>query len=289
MGRPIVIAGDKWQLVPATLSANQKYNNGHSVNPLVDQHKRSAHEHFMAAGWPTFVLREQRRMYPGLFEPSMEIFYKGWQLCYAVENDLGAHPMAQRCEQWATERLRIKPSPAGRVFGAFLHVPDTQVIKQEITESRVNQRALNVLVTVLNDMKERLQIAAGDVAIVTPYKAQLKMLVQKFGHVATLGEVEGRILLTTADRFQGNERKVVLFLMVNTAESGAGFLFDPNRLNVICTRGSESFLVIGDKGVAKIPDSAKHVQADAKYLRLWVDWYVRRRRVADASRLSWLN
>lgn len=47
-GRPIILAGDVWQLLPANPSSNEKLPNGVAVNPLYLQYMRSAMRHFMS-------------------------------------------------------------------------------------------------------------------------------------------------------------------------------------------------------------------------------------------------
>lgn len=86
---------------------------------------------------------------------------------------------------------------------------------------------------------------------------------------------------------------MVVFLAVNTGESGAGFLHDSNRLNVISTRATDYFIVIGDLEVANKPASGRVVQSsgghlDDKVLEAWHDFFVRHRRVVQQSAVSWL-
>lgn len=137
-GRPIILAGDVWQLLPATLSSNEKFPNGVPVNPLYLQHMRSAMRHFMSMGWPVMVLREQIRMCPGLMDLSLTLFNKNWQLVYASRNNIDAHPLSIACENWAQRVLDISSSPTGKVQPVFVHASNTSVKFTDVSMSREN-------------------------------------------------------------------------------------------------------------------------------------------------------
>lgn len=102
-------------------------------------------------------------------------------------------------------------------------------------------------------------------------------------------QVPNKILLTTADRAQGNERSVVVvFLAVKTKASGAGFLCDENRMNFISTRAADFFIVIGDIDVARKRPSEKVKQSsgralDNNKLPQWTEFFCRHRRVANRA------
>ncbi|KAL1853624.1 hypothetical protein Daus18300_011747 [Diaporthe australafricana] len=65
-------------------------------------------------------------------------------------------------------------------------------------------------------------INQDDVAIVIPHKAQLPKLKKLVGDKAAVIDKPGRVHLITADRVQGAERKIIIFLIVNNAKTGAG-------------------------------------------------------------------
>lgn len=86
---------------------------------------------------------------------------------------------------------------------------------------------------------------------------------------------------------------MVIFVAVNTGESGAGFLHDSNRLNVISTLASDYFIVIGDLDVANKPASARVAESsgrnlDDTVLKAWHDFFLRHRRVVQQSAFPWL-
>ena len=72
--------------------------------------------------------------------------------------------------------------------------------------------------------------------IVTPYRNQADALQQIFANTA--------VKVDTADKFQGQERKVIIF---STVDNEIGdFVSNPNRLNVAVSRAVEKFIVVTD-------------------------------------------
>ncbi|KAI2466627.1 DNA helicase [Annulohypoxylon bovei var. microspora] len=79
-----------------------------------------------------------------------------------------------------------------------------------------------------------------DVAVVTPYNAQLGLL-------APLKEAFPGIELGSVDGFQGREKEAVIVSLVRSNSEGeVGFLSEKRRLNVAMTRPKRSLVVVGD-------------------------------------------
>ncbi|KAL1867874.1 hypothetical protein Daus18300_006149 [Diaporthe australafricana] len=199
----------------------------------------------MLNDWPCLVLRYQRRMVLGLFDLSRDVFYLTWGLSYGMGCVLDHHPVAQRCEAWVMRKIDVRASPEGKVLLVFIHVRNSKVKYMDISRSRSNTRMLEVLVRVLNRLIQGARFGPDQIAIITPYTAQESAILQA-------------ILLTTADRAQGNERDVIIFQSANTRQSGVGFLWDESRINVISTRAKDFMIIIGDLAVdQKMPWSNK--------------------------------
>lgn len=306
MDRRIVLSGDPKQLVPATLSAGARYNTTrgpHSINPLAPQHMMSALYYGMVNGFPTFVLRVQRRMVHGLFDLSKDLLYNrlgqsGNQLELSYSETSGTpsghHDLSLSCEDWASRVLGVTRTKDMRIWPVFINISGTQVQYTKVSESRSNEMMTAVLIRLLNRLLPGGGLQLDDVAIVTPYVAQQFAILRAIGSSVSINDTKDKILLTTADRVQGNERRVVVFLAVNTSESGAGFLHDSNRLNVISTRATDYFIVIGDIAVANKPASARVAESsgghlDDTILKAWHDFFVRHKRVVQQSEISWLT
>ncbi|KAJ9142217.1 DNA polymerase alpha-associated DNA helicase A [Pleurostoma richardsiae] len=104
-------------------------------------------------------------------------------------------------------------------------------------------------------------VAAGvkpeDIAVVTPYNAQLALL-------APLKEAFPGIELGSVDGFQGREKEAVIVSLVRSNSEGeVGFLGEKRRLNVAMTRPKRSLTVIGD---------SETVKRGSKFLKRWMDF-----------------
>lgn len=99
----------------------------------------------------------------------------------------------------------------------------------------VNQRQIDVIVKEVFP-NQGLSAQDGSVGIVTPYRNQANELQRVFAGTAVKAD--------TADKFQGQERKVMIFSTVDN-EIGE-FTSDPNRLNVAVSRAIDQFIVVTD-------------------------------------------
>lgn len=96
-----------------------------------------------------------------------------------------------------------------------------------------------------------------DIAVVTPYNAQLGLL-------APLKDAFPGIELGSVDGFQGREKEVVIVSLVRSnAEGEVGFLSEKRRLNVAMTRPKRSLVVVGD---------SETVKRGSKFLSNWMNW-----------------
>ena len=101
--------------------------------------------------------------------------------------------------------------------------------------NRVNQRQIDVIT---NEVFPNQGLNASDcsVGIVTPYRNQADELQRVFAGTTVKAD--------TADKFQGQERSVMIFSTVDN-EIGE-FASDPNRLNVAVSRAVDQFIVVTD-------------------------------------------
>ncbi|KAF4870661.1 DNA polymerase alpha-associated DNA helicase A [Colletotrichum siamense] len=96
-----------------------------------------------------------------------------------------------------------------------------------------------------------------DIAVVTPYNAQLAIL-------APLKEQFPGIELGSVDGFQGREKEAIIVSLVRSNSEGeVGFLGEKRRLNVAMTRPKRSLTVIGD---------SETVKRGSAFLKRWMDF-----------------
>ncbi|KAF1829624.1 P-loop containing nucleoside triphosphate hydrolase protein [Decorospora gaudefroyi] len=99
-------------------------------------------------------------------------------------------------------------------------------------------------------------VKAEDIAVVTPYNAQLALL------AGMLKEAYPGIELGSVDGFQGREKEAVIVSTVRSnAEHEVGFLGEKRRLNVAMTRSKRHLCVIGDSDT---------ISKGSKFLKAWM-------------------
>lgn len=82
-------------------------------------------------------------------------------------------------------------------------------------------------------------VAPADIAVVTPYSAQARLLRDRIESTAV--EVD------TVDGFQGREKEAIVISLVRSNTKGElGFLTDTRRINVALTRARRKLVVFGD-------------------------------------------
>ena len=100
----------------------------------------------------------------------------------------------------------------------------------------------------------------GDIAVVTPYNAQLSLLSHDLGLKDSFPGIE----LGSVDGFQGREKEAVIVSLVRSnGEGEVGFLGEKRRLNVAMTRPKRHLCVIGD---------SETVGKGSKFLKRWMEF-----------------
>ncbi|KAJ4376240.1 hypothetical protein N0V83_001523 [Neocucurbitaria cava] len=99
-------------------------------------------------------------------------------------------------------------------------------------------------------------VKAEDIAVVTPYNAQLALL------AGMLKEAYPGIELGSVDGFQGREKEAVIVSTVRSnADREVGFLGEKRRLNVAMTRPKRHLCVVGDSDT---------ISKGSKFLKAWM-------------------
>jgi len=84
-----------------------------------------------------------------------------------------------------------------------------------------------------------LGVRAEDIAIITPYTAQVRLLRDELNNDA--------VEIGSIDSFQGREKEAIIISLVRSNQDNAiGFLKDTRRMNVALTRARRKLIVMGD-------------------------------------------
>lgn len=94
-------------------------------------------------------------------------------------------------------------------------------------------------------------ISASEIAIITPYRAQVRQINKSLTAKVLDLEIREKIFVDTIERIQGQERDVIIYSMATSdpvkAKQRAEFSFNSNRLNVALTRARKKRIVLASK------------------------------------------
>ncbi|KAM5346868.1 hypothetical protein ACJ41O_009873 [Fusarium nematophilum] len=218
-----ILVGDPKQLPPTVLSQSAaKFGYDQSLFVRMQQnHPKSVH-----------LLDMQYRMHPEIsMFPSRE-FYEG-----------------QLADGQNMQELRQQPWHQSALLGPYRFF-DVQGVQERghRGQSLVNTKELDVAMQMYDRFsKEYSQCdLTGKIGIITPYKAQLYELRNRFK--ARYGEAITNIIeFNTTDAFQGRECEIIIFSCVRASSTGGiGFMTDIRRMNVGLTRAKSSLWILGD-------------------------------------------
>ncbi|MEW5304818.1 MAG: hypothetical protein WDW36_007402 [Sanguina aurantia] len=232
------LVGDPVQL-PATVISSRAVEHNYDM---------SLFKRLQLAGHPVRVLNTQYRMHPAISSfPSSE-FYQGQLLDgEGVEKETKSEWHNQPC------------------FGPFAFYDVNG--KENVPKgggSAENKSEVSMVLSIYRELTAAHPHLRRSpcVAVISPYKAQVKLLKEKFK--AALGEeIAKNVDINTIDGFQGREKDVVMFSCVRTVQKGKkrsiGFVADVRRINVGITRARCSLIVVG---------SARALQVDGHWANL---------------------
>jgi DNA replication ATP-dependent helicase Dna2 len=114
-------------------------------------------------------------------------------------------------------------------------------------ETRAGELVQNPTEAALIGTLARALVASGvpapDVAVITPYRQQIKLLQRVLHTTPDLGDIE----VLTADKSQGRDKAVVLVSLVRSNDTGSigELLRDWRRINVSFTRAKAKLVIFG--------------------------------------------
>jgi hypothetical protein len=220
-GDRLVLAGDHCQLPPTVVS----------LEAAAEGFGTSLFERLINHYGPDIARRltVQYRMNQSIMEFASRELYDGQLVAHET---VRAHRLcdlpgvaASRLTEWPVEFI----DTAGAGYDEELE-PDG--------ESRLNRQEAEFVVGKVRELLDA-GIAARDIAVITPYGAQVR-LVREMLAVPSL-EID------SVDGFQGREKEAVVISLVRSNDKGEiGFLGDIRRMNVAMTRARRKLLMIGD-------------------------------------------
>lgn len=226
----IVIAGDFRQLGPIALSVSEAAEEWLLQSPF----EYHAVERSETVAHPALVmLRAQRRMHPEISACVNEIFYRG--------------ELEDRADPDRTQAAKLPPlRGSGRVF-VEVEPPGVSQVQMTPGGSRQNKASAMVVATLAARLVARHQV---ETAIITPYRAQVALIRDLLREFELPSSTRKRLHIGTIHTFQGSERSVVLFDLVEDRFTKIGRLFQRSSgdrlVNVAVTRAQGKLIVVGN-------------------------------------------
>ncbi|HKB03313.1 MAG TPA: AAA domain-containing protein [Gemmataceae bacterium] len=215
----LVLAGDHYQLPPTVLSLEAS-RKGLSVSLM----ERLVARCGLAV---TRRLRVQYRMHEAIAGFSAAEFYESDLI---ADDSVSAH-LLRGLPEVVDEPLTAAPVQ-------FIDTAGAGYDEEEVNGSRRNPQEAGLVAKKVQAILSA-GLFPGQVAVIAPYSAQVKLL-------RDLLPVPG-LEIDSVDGFQGREKEAVVCSMVRSNPEGdVGFLADVRRTNVALTRARRKLIVVGD-------------------------------------------
>lgn len=221
--RRLVLAGDHQQL-PPTIVAPAAVAGGLGVSLM---------ERLMAT-MPDIArqLQVQYRMHRAIMGFSSREFY---------EDSLVADGTV--VDHLLVDLPTVQPVPLTEVPVTFIDTAGAAYTEQleEDGESRLNEGEAILVARKVETFLEA-GVAPGQISVISPYSAQVRLLRERLAV-----HVDNGLEVGSIDGMQGREAEAVIISLVRSNDEGAiGFLADTRRMNVALTRARRTLLLIGD-------------------------------------------
>lgn len=220
-GERILLAGDHCQLPPTVVSkdAGQEGLARSMMERLVDAYGAAV----------TRQLGVQYRMHEAIMRFSSAQFYADT----LIADDLV-------CGHLLSHLSGVKSSPLTDEPLTFIDTAGADCNEEAELDgsSRCNPSEGRLVISKVRQLQEA-GVAAGDIAVISPYAAQVRWLRERAPDPA--------IEIDTVDGFQGREKEAIVISLVRSNREGEiGFLADTRRMNVALTRARRKLILIGD-------------------------------------------
>ncbi|KAB5536513.1 DNA helicase [Coniochaeta sp. 2T2.1] len=264
-----VCAGDHLQLPPTIKSLNSKSKPKKGADAAAAATKGPSLEttlfdRLLALHGPSIkrMLTTQYRMHEKIMRfPSDELYEGKLVAAEAVKARLLKNLPYEVEDNDETREPLVFIDTQGGDFPEKAEEEDEQPTKKSIRSSLFGDSKSNEMEAALVREHVKVLVESGvkqeDIAVVTPYNAQLAVL-------APLKDKYPGIELGSVDGFQGREKEAVIVTLVRSNPDGeVGFLGEKRRLNVAMTRPKRSLTVIGD---------SETVKRGSPFLKRWMDF-----------------
>ncbi|XP_065661935.1 NFX1-type zinc finger-containing protein 1 homolog [Hydra vulgaris] len=203
---------------------------------------------------PSSVLSTKRRMRKNICDLTRN-FYKhitdieDHDICSSRKIGDDFSGTSKRCKTF--DKLEICSGKGREVPGVLPNIffwthKGTQS-KSKVGLSRINSTEAEMVIG-LTEYLVNCGVPKSSIAILTPYKGQLMLMRLRLINLNLLNnkDKENSVVLSTVDRFQGDEADIVIISLVIDAMSYTGFVKKLNRMIVLLSRARLGMYIIGN-------------------------------------------
>jgi ATP-dependent RNA/DNA helicase IGHMBP2 len=241
----IIFAGDHHQLPPTVLSP-EAVRGGFNISLM---------ERLLEHNGPRRMLNVQYRMHQDIMAFSGDVFYEG-----ALQADATVRSAL------LADLPHVTSSPLTETPIHFIDTAGASYDEEPEPdgESRLNPQEARLVIQKVDELFAH-GLAPEQIAVISPYSAQVKYLRGKIKHAIEIDSVDG---------FQGREKEVVIVSLVRSNPEGdVGFLADTRRMNVAMTRARRKLIVIGDSATITAhpfyEKMVKYFESIGAYYSVW--------------------
>ncbi|TAQ89531.1 Nucleoside-triphosphate phosphatase [Chlorociboria aeruginascens] len=258
----VVLAGDHLQLPPTIKSLNSKTKPKTKPEGIIKGMtlETTLFDRLLALHGPGIkkMLTTQYRMHERIMRfPSDELYESKLLAAEGVKGRLLKDlPYEVKETEDTTEPLIFFDTQGGD----FPEKDEEEDVDKRAGKGMMGESKSNEMEAILAKRHVRNLVDAGvhpeDIAIVTPYNAQLALMAR------SMKEAFPGIELGSVDGFQGREKEAIIVSLVRSnTKHEVGFLGEKRRLNVAMTRPKRSLTIIGD---------SETVASGSRFLQKWM-------------------
>lgn len=244
----LVLAGDHCQL-PPTVVSSEAQRLGFDLS-LMQR---------LVTQWGDMISRQlttQYRMHEQIMRFSSAEFYDSTLI---AADSVREHLLA--------DLPHVSPIPLTQSAIQFIDTAGSDCVEQTESEgsSRNNPGEADIVARQVQELVDA-GVAPSEIAVITPYAAQARLLRTLIGNAA--------IEIDTVDGFQGREKEAIVISLVRSNTTGeVGFLSDTRRTNVALTRARRKLIVIGDSSTLANHEFYRrmldHFEREGTYGTVW--------------------
>ncbi len=233
------------------------------------------------------ILADQYRMNEAISRIINEAFYP--EVNYVPANDsIGKHTLKEFMEVFTPKQALDKKNLSSQIFDYKIPVVllnserDSNglegVEETDIqTESRFNVREAKIIGSLLSEFllnyleKDQISIAK-QIGVISPYRHQNNQIYAELRAKNFSDAVIAQIRVDTVDRYQGDEREIIILSLTNSNELNAiGQLHrEWRRMNVSISRAKAKLIIVGNRQTFISPSSEeKDAEAKEKFKKMF--------------------